>query len=286
MHCMEEYVKLLLSRYVRPHFYAGTIEVHVVFDVAGLQQESLKEIEQLRRDQAIKNESTSHHCIDFCSDFLVPEKWRTILGCRTCKKSLTAYVADDMLRLISYDHTLRSYQSFITNIGSQTYMYAVNVQTRQLRTDLATNADEADVRVWLHCQKACGVQILLYSPDTDVYHIGLSVVGKLHECDVIVQLSYYSDEKAKYVHMTNMITAINNDANMSEITPALRPQILQSIYVATGCDYTSFFNGLGKVTFLATFFQYAAFIAGGNIIPGTMGEMPLDTNSNAKLSFL
>ena len=26
MHCMEEYVKLLLSRYVRPHFYAGTIE--------------------------------------------------------------------------------------------------------------------------------------------------------------------------------------------------------------------------------------------------------------------
>ena len=165
-------------------------------------------------------------------------------------------------------------------------MYAVNGQTRQLRTDLATNADEADVCVWLHCQKACGVQKLLYSPYTDVYHIGLSVVGKLHECDVIVQLSNYSDEKAKFVHMTNMITAINNDPDMSEITPALRPQILQSIYVATGCDYTSFFNGLGKVTFLATFYQYAAFIAGGNIIPGTMGEMSLDTNSNAKLSFL
>ena len=62
MHCMEEYVKLLLSRLVRPHFYAGTIEVHVVFDVARLQQESPKEIEQLRCDQAIKNESTSHHC--------------------------------------------------------------------------------------------------------------------------------------------------------------------------------------------------------------------------------
>ena len=27
LNCMEEYVKLLLPRYVRPHFYAGTIEV-------------------------------------------------------------------------------------------------------------------------------------------------------------------------------------------------------------------------------------------------------------------
>ena len=40
-------------------------------------------------------------------------------------------------------------------------MYAENIQTRQLRTDLATNANEADVRVWLHCQKACGIQKLL-----------------------------------------------------------------------------------------------------------------------------
>ena len=40
------------------------------------------------------------------------------------------------------------------------------------------------------------------------------------------------------------------------------------------------------MTFLATVFQYVAFIAGGNIFPGTMGEMSLETNSNAKLSFL
>ena len=52
MGSMEEYVKLLLSRYVRPHFNAGAIEVHVVFDVAGL-QESPKEIEQQRRDSGI-----------------------------------------------------------------------------------------------------------------------------------------------------------------------------------------------------------------------------------------
>lgn len=42
MNCMEEYVKLLLSRYVSPHFNAGVIKVHVVFDVAGLQPETPK----------------------------------------------------------------------------------------------------------------------------------------------------------------------------------------------------------------------------------------------------
>ena len=107
MSCMEEYVKLLLSRYVRPHFRAGVIEVHVVFDVTGLQPESPKEIEQLRRDKITQEASYSHHCIDFCTDLMVPGNWRTILSCRTCKKSLTAYVADDMLRLIH--HSLQSH---------------------------------------------------------------------------------------------------------------------------------------------------------------------------------
>ena len=284
MNCMEEYVKLLLSRYVRPHFYAGVIEVHVVFDVAGLQRETPKEIEQMRRDGTMNNASTRHHCIDFCSDLLVPEKWRTVLGCRKCKKSLTSYIADDMLRLICNDRSFRSHQTFIANIGGQAY--ATIGQSRQLRTDLSTNADEADLRVWLHCQRACGVHKLLYSPDTDVYHIGLSIVGGLQECDVIIQLSKYTDDRARYLHMTNMITALTKDPDLSEIHIQTRPQVLQSIYVATGCDYTSFFNGLGKVTFLATFFQHAAFIAGRNSPPGTIGEMSLDLQSNAKFSFL
>ena len=33
------------------------------------------------------------------------------------------------------------------------------------------------------------------------------------------------------------------------------------LYISTGCNFISFFDGLGKVTFLATFFKYAEFIA-------------------------
>ena len=124
---------------------------------------------------------------------------------------------------------------------------------------------------------------LIYSPDTDVYHIGLSIVGEMQECDVIIQLSKYTDDRARYLSMNNVVVALNNDPDLSEISSDTRPQVIQSIYVATGCDYTSFFNGLGKVTFLATFFQHAAFIAGSNSPPGTIGEMTF--RFNCKLFF-
>ena len=88
-------------------------------------------------------------------------------------------------------------------------------------------------------------------PDTDVYHIGLSAISELPECDVIVQLSKSTDDKAR---MTKLITALSMDPDLPQIPSITRPQVLQTLYVATGCDYTSFFTGLGKVTFLATFF--------------------------------
>ena len=39
---------------------------------------------------------------------------------------------------------------------------------------LLCNAEESDTRVWLHVVQSAGDKKLLFSPDTDVYHIGLS----------------------------------------------------------------------------------------------------------------
>ena len=36
---------------------------------------------------------------------------------------------------------------------------------------------------------------------------------------------------------------------------------MQTLFVATGCDYVSFFSGIGKTFFLKVFFEYAKFIA-------------------------
>ena len=115
MTCMEQYVKLLLSRFVKPHFHAGVIEVHGVFDAPGSQRESPKEIEQIRRDKNAKEKVGPHDCVEFSSDLLLPEKWRNVLSCRICKKSLTKYIAEDMLRLVP--HSLQSTNSSLQMWG-------------------------------------------------------------------------------------------------------------------------------------------------------------------------
>ena len=38
---------------------------------------------------------------------------------------------------------------------------------------LTSDAEESDNRVWLHVVHCAGTRKLLFSPDTDVYHIGL-----------------------------------------------------------------------------------------------------------------
>ena len=153
MNCMQDYLKLLVSRFVRPHLAAGVQQVHVVFDVPGAHQETPKEIEQHRRDKAADvTGNRKHYCTSFSDDLLVPEKWRSILACRSCKKDLTAYIADDMLNLIS--RYLRPHQQFITNIGEEAFSAAPG-GSRELRPDLHRNADEADLRVWLHCKNSC-----------------------------------------------------------------------------------------------------------------------------------
>jgi len=49
------------------------------------------------------------------------------------------------------------------------------------------------------------------------------------------------------------------------------PQIFHTIFVATGCDYISFFSEIGKATFLRYFYQHAEFIFSGKFnLPGTV----------------
>ena len=64
-------------------------------------------------------------------------------------------------------------------------------------------------------------------------------------------------------------------------------QILQILFVCTGCDYISFFSGLGKATFLRYFFQYATFITGINA-QGSLANIHLqrDDYKQGFLAFL
>ena len=64
-------------------------------------------------------------------------------------------------------------------------------------------------------------------------------------------------------------------------------QTLQTLFVCTGCDYISFFSGMGKATFLRYFFQYASFITGANA-QGSLTNIQLqgDDYKHGFLAFL
>lgn len=131
-------------------------------------------------------------------------------------------------------------------------------------------AEETDTRLWLHVRKTQYKKILT-SPDTDVYNIGLPLPS-IQEKDVIVQVSTYSARELKFLHLSNLVTALKNDTDLARIHYKTLPQVFQTIYVATGYDYTSFFSEIGKATFLRYLYQSADFITGENN-PDTLGTL-------------
>ena len=82
--------------------------------------------------------------------------------------------------------------------------------------------------------------------------------------------------------MTNLITVLKCDPDLAHINSTQLPQILQTLYVVTGCDYIPFFSQIGKATFLRYFFQYAAFITGSESAEmGSLADVDLE-NENYK----
>ena len=66
------------------------------------------------------------------------------------------------------------------------------------------DAEESDTRVWLHVLHSSGHKKLLYSTDTDVYHIGLTLIDPCVQ-DVHVQLSNISSPKLRLLHLNQLI---------------------------------------------------------------------------------
>ena len=78
-------------------------------------------------------------------------------------------------------------------------------------------------------------------------------------------------QQKKYINLSHMPTCLENDPDLAGFSAEALLQILQTLYVVTGCDYVSFFKGIGKQTFLKQFFRYADFITGGNL-PGSLAD--------------
>ena len=245
-----------------------------MFDNPGRQPSSPKAIEQRRRDNLAFVPSDHKH-LHFTDISSVPRKWRVYLGCRVCKRRLILYLGQAFVQHASA--ILRGEQN-ITLAGcfdgdSQDQAWEVNTTSTQQVPALLCEAEEADTRVWLHALRSSGCKKLVCSPDTDVYHIGLPLVSQF-QCDVIVQISSLSSIEHKYLSITQLCSALSNDPDLAVIPEELRPQMMQSLFICTGCDYISFFKGIGKVTVMDVVFQHSGFISSNTPdCPGNISGM-------------
>ena len=93
--------------------------------------------------------------------------------------------------------------------------------------ECSCNAEETDTMLWLHAKMTRYTKILVHSPDTDVYVIGLPLQCTKDK-DIIVQSSDMNSWELK-VYMKRLITALPNYPNLANIAAATHSKVLQVI---------------------------------------------------------
>jgi len=89
-----------------------------------------------------------------------------------------------------------------------------------------TNAEEADNRMWRHACQSWATRILIYSPDTDTYNIGLGLLNSTAK-QFSVQLSVVHSSVRKYVYLNNLQTAFLNDPDLASLPRVELSETLQ-----------------------------------------------------------
>lgn len=269
---MENYVKFLLNRFVKQFLDKGVNQVHIVFD----NPTSLLHPKCIEHEHRDKSTTLSQHIhINFSAQMKVPSKWSELLQCRTCKRSVVTYIGNSIVHNAS--NILKDNQKiYVAGHGvgenANTAQYTTSTNSHNSDPNLTCNADEADLRIWLHVGKCQGKKLLVYSPDTDVLHIALLMVNPL-TMDVYIQTNKLGQPRT-YISITKLTSALSRDPDLAGIPQEDRPKVLVSLYALSGTDFTSFFMGHGKVTFMKVFFEHASFICeDSDERPGSLATM-------------
>ena len=121
-----------------------------------------------------------------------------------------------------------------------------------------TNAQEADSRIWQHCQQLHLNKHYIFLTDTDTYIIGLT--NHKQGAEIFIDLTPVGSEDTKIMSLNELINSMKSDPDLEFIDQDTLPTVLQSLYVSTGCDYYLFFAGIGKGSFLRALYTHAEFI--------------------------
>ncbi len=247
---------------------------------AGRLHNSPKHFEQKRRD-AQATIPAGHACAKLTQSTVVSHrKWReNYLNCRTCKRNLALFLSNQFLHCVS-KYLTESQSLYVAGAFedeiSDTAWFVTSENDPQPDPSFRSNAEETDTRLWLHVKKTEYERILVLSPDTDIYMVGLPL-NSAHNKSVCVQVNKYDSRELRVLSLPALKSALENDPDLGMLACQDLTDILQSLYVCTGCDYISFFSGIGKATFLKYFFQHASFITGG-LYPGSLAHTNIANN--------
>ena len=87
---------------------------------------------------------------------------------------------------------------------------------------------------------------------TSTIYIGLPLISSTEE--IIIQLSRPSDKELNLLNLHIFVDFLSRDPDLAHISSHTIPTIVQALFVSTGCDYISFFSGIGKAYFQKVFF--------------------------------
>ena len=86
-----------------------------------------------------------------------------------------------------------------------------------------------------------------------MYNIGLPLTCITFHVECIVQINLPHSNKQRFVNINNLKTALHDDPDLASIDRERLLSTLQMLFIVSGCDYTSYFAGIGKAVFLTAF---------------------------------
>ncbi len=287
-HTICDFSKFLFDRFLLPHYQAKVNEVHMLFDAPrDMNKFNPKVYEQKRRDNSIGCASSHQHVKFNPSTEIATISWSSFISCRECKRSVIEAIGLAFLQSVRLQ--LRPEQVLYLSGcfgNNSTLMLSGNPQSLPSpASNYKSNSAEADMRIWRHATQTTGRHILIYSPDTDIYNIGLSLFEILTNKDVYVQIDVLHSQTKLYIHINDLIKALQLDPDLANLEKSKLANIFQMLFITSGCDYVSFFSGHGKSAFFQVFFQHADFITGRSM-PGSLSDSGEKNKENGFLAFL
>ncbi len=257
----ETYATYLSKRIILPYIKNGYSDIRVLFDQFETQGKSPKVFEQKRRDGSEDNTDMLYDAIT--DNTIVPTQWNSFLKVRENKYMLCTYLAGKLPYIVQ--PFLKENHKFITSggfhralgIAEPVAMCATN--DKIFPFEFQTNHEESDTQIWLHVKDTKCSHVHVRSIDRDIGMIGIVQFHEFPHKQLYIE---YQQNPCMYVNINELVKCLGNDPdlcgpiqNLSDIC-----KVIQTAYICSGSDFTSYFYGQPKSKFYEVLFQFSNFI--------------------------